>query len=97
VVVHTDSEYVKRGVTEWLPTWKRRGWRRKGGALKNEELWRRLDELGGRHEIQWRWVPGHAGVALNERCDALASAMIAARKNGRDGGLRPDGRGLRKR
>ncbi|MBP8129611.1 MAG: ribonuclease HI [Candidatus Hydrogenedentes bacterium] len=80
VVVHTDSEYVKRGVTEWLPAWKRRGWRRHGGALKNEELWRRLDDLGARHEIEWKWVPGHAGVALNERCDELASAMIAAQR-----------------
>lgn len=86
VVVHTDSEYVKRGVTEWLPVWKRRGWRRQGGTLKNEELWRRLDDLGARHVIEWKWVPGHAGVALNERCDALASAMIATQRKRRQSG-----------
>ena len=76
VVVITDSEYVKRGITEWLPAWKRRGWVRKGGALKNLDLWQRLDALTQKHQIDWRWVKGHAGNELNERCDTLAKEMI---------------------
>lgn len=76
VVLHTDSEYVKRGITEWMPQWRRRGWARKEGALKNKDLWMKLDTLQGKHDIRWEWVPGHAGVAFNERCDELASAMI---------------------
>lgn len=76
VVLHTDSEYVKRGITEWLPGWKRRNWRRKGGPVKNEDLWRALDEAAARHDIHWRWVRGHAGDRWNERCDELAGAAI---------------------
>lgn len=76
VVLHTDSEYVKRGITEWMPQWRRRGWVRKEGTLKNKDLWMKLDALQSRHDIRWQWVPGHAGVALNERCDELAAAAI---------------------
>lgn len=76
VVLVTDSEYVKRGVTEWMPAWKKRGWSRKGGALKNLDLWQRLDLLTQKHEIEWRWVKGHSGNAMNERCDILAKDMI---------------------
>ena len=76
VVVHTDSEYVRQGITEWLPQWRKRGWARKGGALKNKDLWMRLDALVSRHDVRWQWVPGHAGVDRNERCDELATAMI---------------------
>jgi ribonuclease HI len=75
--VYTDSEYVRRGITEWLPTWKARGWRtadRK--AVKNQDLWQRLDELNARHQIDWRWVPGHAGIPGNERVDRLANEAI---------------------
>jgi ribonuclease HI len=75
--IYTDSEYVRRGITEWLPVWKARGWRtadRK--AVKNQDLWQQLDELNARHQIQWRWVPGHAGVPGNERVDRLANAAI---------------------
>lgn len=73
VELHTDSQYVKNGITEWLRLWKARGWRTYSkGAVKNEDLWRRLDEAAARHQIDWRWVKGHAGHPLNERADALA-------------------------
>lgn len=77
VSLHTDSEYVKRGITEWLPGWKAKNWKRKTGPLKNEDLWRRLDDAVQRHDIRWLWVKGHAGIAENERCDQLAAAEIA--------------------
>ncbi len=76
VELYTDSQYLKRGITEWLPAWKRRGWVRKDGELKNEDLWKRLDRLAGKHQIEWKWVRGHAGDAMNERCDQLAQAAI---------------------
>ncbi len=76
----TDSEYVKRGITEWLPGWKRRNWKRKGGPIKNVDLWKALDEATQRHDISWQWVKGHAGVHYNERCDTLASEAIAREK-----------------
>ncbi len=73
VELHTDSQYVKNGITQWLGLWKARGWRTMSkGAVKNEDLWRRLDEARLRHEVDWRWVKGHAGHAMNERADALA-------------------------
>lgn len=76
VTLFTDSEYLKKGITEWLPGWKRRNWRRKGGKLANVDLWMKLDEEIGRHEIDWRWVRGHAGNAMNERVDKLARRAI---------------------
>jgi len=73
VELHTDSQYVKNGITQWLRQWKARGWRTMSkGAVKNEDLWRLLDDASSRHEIDWRWVKGHAGHPLNERADALA-------------------------
>jgi ribonuclease HI len=73
VELHTDSQYVRTGITEWLAGWKARGWRTAAKApVKNEDLWRRLDEARARHEVQWRWVKGHNGHVLNERADALA-------------------------
>ena len=72
VTLFTDSEYLRKGITEWLPGWKRRNWRRKGGKLANVDLWMKLDEEISRHEIQWRWVRGHAGHPMNERVDKLA-------------------------
>jgi ribonuclease HI len=79
VRVYTDSEYVRRGVTEWLASWKARGWRTADKKpVKNQDLWQRLDELIGPHRIEWHWVPGHAGVEGNERVDALANAAIDA-------------------
>lgn len=76
VILFTDSEYLKKGITEWMPGWKRRNWRRKGGALANVDLWMKLDEEIQRHEIQWRWVRGHAGNVMNERVDKLARGAI---------------------
>jgi len=80
VVVHTDSQYVKNGITSWLPNWKRKNWRRKGGALKNVDLWQRLDALTQTHDVEWRWVRGHSGDYLNERCDQLADDEIRKHK-----------------
>lgn len=82
VALHTDSEYLKKGITEWMPGWKRRNWQRKGGPIKNIDLWKRLDEAVQPHQIEWRWVKGHAGVLYNERCDVLASEAIAREKMG---------------
>jgi ribonuclease HI len=73
VALHTDSQYVRGGVTGWIHNWKRNGWRTSDKKpVKNEDLWRRLDEAATRHEIDWRWVKGHAGDEMNERADALA-------------------------
>jgi ribonuclease HI len=76
VCLYTDSKYLKQGITEWLPNWKRRNWTRKEGPLKNEDLWRRLDMLSSQHTVTWKWVQGHAGDQYNERCDALANEAI---------------------
>lgn len=77
VVIVTDSQYVMKGITEWLPRWKARGWRTAGKQpVKNADLWQRLDALVQRHEVRWEWVRGHAGHAENERVDALARAAI---------------------
>ncbi len=74
ITVVTDSAYVKGGITEWLRNWKRRGWRTSGGdPVKNEDLWRRLEEAASRHKVVWRWIKGHAGHAENERADRLAA------------------------
>lgn len=76
VTLFTDSEYLKKGITEWMPNWKRRNWRRKGGELANVDLWMQLDEEISRHEILWRWVKGHAGNVYNEQVDRLAKQAI---------------------
>jgi ribonuclease HI len=77
VELHTDSQYVKNGITQWLPLWKARGWRTMTkGAVKNEDLWRRLDEARLRHDVDWRWVKGHAGHEMNERVDVLARRAL---------------------
>ena len=74
VELHTDSQYVRTGITEWLAGWKVRGWKTAAKApVKNEDLWRRLDEARARHTVDWRWVKGHNGHPLNERADALAN------------------------
>ena len=72
VDLFTDSEYLKRGVTEWLPGWRRRQWKRRGGALANVDLWQALDAAIARHQIEWHWVRGHAGDVNNQRVDTLA-------------------------
>lgn len=79
VVVTTDSTYVKNGITSWLAQWKQRGWRTASKkAVKNEDLWRALDEAVASHEdVRWEWVKGHAGHAENERADELARRGIA--------------------
>ncbi|MBC8021766.1 MAG: ribonuclease HI [Burkholderiales bacterium] len=81
VVVHTDSTYVHKGITEWLRGWKARGWRTAAKQpVKNEDLWRRLDEASQRHEIDWVWVRGHSGHNGNERADALANKGVGTLK-----------------
>jgi ribonuclease HI len=77
VRVYTDSEYVRRGVTEWLASWKARGWRTADKKpVKNQDLWERLDALIPPHRIEWHWVKGHSGVEGNERVDRLANRAI---------------------
>ena len=76
VEIATDSEYLRRGITEWLPVWKTRNWKRKGGALANIDLWQELDRAIPRHSIQWKWVRGHSGHRLNQRADQLARQAI---------------------
>ncbi len=74
VQAYTDSEYLRRGISEWLAEWKRRGWRTADRKpVKNDDLWRRLDELASRHHVSWHWVRGHAGNRDNERADQLAN------------------------
>jgi ribonuclease HI len=74
VAVYTDSEYLRKGIGEWLPRWKATGWRTAARKpVKNEDLWRRLEEAAARHRVQWHWVKGHSGHAENERADALAN------------------------
>ena len=78
VDLHTDSQYLRGGVTGWIHNWKRNGWRTSDKKpVKNEDLWRRLDEARVRHEIDWRWVKGHAGDEMNERADELARQGMA--------------------
>lgn len=78
VEFHTDSEYLKNGVTKWVRGWKRNGWKTSAKKpVKNEDLWRAIDAEATRHEVQWHWVKGHAGHAGNERCDVLANEAIA--------------------
>lgn len=69
---YTDSEYLRRGISEWLPDWRRRGWKRKSGKLANIDLWQELEASLKEHEITWNWVRGHAGDRLNQRVDSLA-------------------------
>ena len=73
VALYTDSEYVRRGISEWLEGWKRAGWRTAARKpVKNEDLWRRLEAIAATHRVEWHWVKGHAGHPENERCDELA-------------------------
>ena len=81
VELHTDSQYLRQGVAEWMVNWKRRGWRTADNKpVKNEDLWRELDEARARHDVDWRWVKGHAGHPLNERADALARRGLEAQR-----------------
>jgi len=79
ISIHSDSEYVKKGITEWIKTWKMKGWKRKGGSLANVELWQELDRLNQMHNIRWIWVKGHAGNPMNELADQLARKASQSR------------------
>jgi ribonuclease HI len=77
VDVTTDSQYVKNGITQWIHNWKRNGWRTAARKpVKNDDLWRQLDEAVARHDVSWHWVKGHSGHPENERADALANRGI---------------------
>ena len=79
VVIYTDSQYVKNGMEKWIHGWKKNGWKTAAKQpVKNEDLWRQLDQLAAQHQIQWQWVHGHAGHAENERADALANQGVAS-------------------
>lgn len=77
VVLSTDSQYLRKGITEWLPQWKRRGWKTADKKpVKNADLWERLERASAPHRIDWRWIKGHAGHPENERADRLANRAI---------------------
>ena len=81
--VHTDSQYVQKGISEWIYGWKRRGWKTADKKpVKNEDLWRTLDDLAARHRVEWVWVRGHAGHPENERADALARRGVEQNRGG---------------
>lgn len=81
VVLHTDSQYVRQGITEWIRGWVSRGWRTAGGeAVKNRDLWERLHAATQRHSVDWRWVRGHSGDPDNERVDGLARAAAQGQR-----------------
>ncbi|WP_332685991.1 ribonuclease HI [Bosea sp. (in: a-proteobacteria)] len=84
VALHTDSQYLRQGITSWIHGWKKNGWKTADRKpVKNEELWKRLDLALKQHRIDWKWVKGHAGDEMNERADALARAGMAPFKPGR--------------
>jgi ribonuclease HI len=77
IVLYTDSEYVKNGITTWIHGWKARGWKTAAKQpVKNADLWQRMDALSQLHKVEWRWVKGHAGDPGNERADALANRGV---------------------
>jgi ribonuclease HI len=77
VTLHSDSQYLAKGITEWIQKWKEKGWRTASKKpVRNQDLWKELDRLSGIHQIRWKWIKGHAGHAENERCDRLANLAI---------------------
>jgi ribonuclease HI len=83
ITVYTDSQYVQRGITQWIHNWKRNNWRTGGKTLvKNQDLWQRLDALTGRYQLIWAWVRGHAGNEMNERCDRMTQEAIRSLRQG---------------
>ena len=79
VDLYTDSQYVQKGITEWLRSWKARGWKTASKEpVKNADLWRKLDEISSQHQVRWHWVRGHSGHDGNERADALANKGVAS-------------------
>ena len=89
VVYVSDSQYLTKGMTEWVKGWEARGWKRKGGTLENQELWQKLVQAAAAHRVEWRWIEGHAGHAKNEYANDLA--MRAAERQERSNGLVPSG------
>lgn len=89
VIFTSDSQYLIKGMREWVHGWVRRGWKRKGGAVENEDLWRELVEVAHRHQVDWRWIRGHAGHPQNEYANVLA--IRAAKSQTASGGLVPSG------
>jgi ribonuclease HI len=85
VIVHTDSQYVQKGISEWIHGWKAKGWRTADKKpVKNDDLWKELDKLAAQHKVDWRWVRGHNGHVENERADQLANRGVElALKNGK--------------
>ena len=84
VRVHTDSQYVQKGISEWLPGWKRKNWKASTGKpVKNQDLWQALDTEAARHEIEWHWVRGHAGHPENEEADRLANEGVLKAMEGK--------------
>jgi ribonuclease HI len=89
VRLHTDSQYVQQGISSWIHNWKRRGWRTADRKpVKNADLWRRLDELAGNHDVEWIWVRGHAGHPGNEHADRLANRGVESVRRIEDQGSR---------
>ena len=84
VQIFTDSQYLKYGITEWLPRWKARNWQRKGGSLANLDLWQALDAACQPHQIEWCWLHGHIGHPENERVDQLARQAIKFHPHSQD-------------
>ena len=79
IEVYTDSQYVQKGMSQWIKDWKVRGWKTAGkDPVKNQDLWQRLDSLAADYSINWRWVKGHAGNVFNERCDSFTQKAIAS-------------------
>ena len=79
ISVYTDSQYVQKGITEWIRNWKRNSWRTSGKTpVKNQDLWKELDSLSEEFPIKWEWIKGHAGNEYNERCDRMTQAAIAS-------------------
>jgi ribonuclease HI len=89
VDLHTDSEYLRSGITTWIHGWKKNGWRTSDKkSVKNVDLWKRLDEALGHHKVHWHWVKGHAGHARNERADELAREGVVAARAGATGAMK---------
>ena len=81
VILTTDSQYVRQGITEWIAGWKRKNWKTAAGKpVKNQDLWQRLDQAAAPHQVDWRWVKGHSGHDENERVDQLANKAIDENK-----------------
>ena len=90
IIIHTDSTYVRAGITKWIRNWKRNGWRTADKKeVKNAELWQRLDELAERYEIEWRWVKGHNGDPGNEKADELANWGVEVALGKRPAPIKP--------